>query len=239
MAKTIRGFKGYNKGLVCNNKQYEIGKTFTEPIAKICEKGMHFCENPFDVLNYYNLIDSEFTEVESNGKTDKQKGKDKDSKVCSTSITIGIKLDLKAFVNASVEFLLKHCSVKGNKKTTNDYSQLASSGDSSQLASSGDSSKLASSGHYSQLASSGDSSKLASSGHSSKLEINGKHSIGANIGISGVAKGKIGNWLVLAEWNRDSNNKWIPINVLAQIIDGKNIEEDTWYELVDGKFTKA
>jgi len=113
-------------------------------------------------------------------------------------------------------------------------SQLASSGNSSQLASSGNYSKLASSGNYSQLASSGNYSKLASSGDSSKLEISGKDSIGANIGIEGIIKGKMGCWITLAEYKEDK-----PVYVVSKQIDGKKIKEDTWYKLKGGKLVEV
>ena len=76
----MKGYKGFNPGLICKDKQYRENTVFEEPEAKICEKGMHFCENPFDVLDYYDLIRSdgtpnEFTEVEAldEPKTDDKK----------------------------------------------------------------------------------------------------------------------------------------------------------------------
>jgi hypothetical protein len=215
--KKVLGFKAYNKGLVCNGFQYELGKTYKMDEARICEKGFHFCENPLDVLNYYDLTTSEFSEVVSTGKISKKKEKKADSKRATTEISIGAKLDLPLFIKASVDFLYKHCDKK-NKK----------SGDSSKLASSGDSSQLASSGHY---------SKLASSGDSSKLEINGNNSVGANIGVNGIAKGKIGCWITLAEYKVE-NNKYVPVSVQSVQIDGKIIKKDVWYKLLNGKFTE-
>lgn len=66
----MKGYKGFNPGLVCKNKQYKENTVFEEPEAKTCEKGMHFCKNPFDVLDYYDLVRSDgsfndFAEVEA------------------------------------------------------------------------------------------------------------------------------------------------------------------------------
>ena len=52
----MKGFKGFEKGLVCKGKQYAENTVFEEKDAVICRRGMHFCENPFDVLDYYNLV---------------------------------------------------------------------------------------------------------------------------------------------------------------------------------------
>lgn len=87
----MKGYKGFNPGLICKDKQYQENTVFEEPEAKICEKGMHFCENPFDVLNYYDLIRSdgtpnEFAEVEA---LDEPKTDDKE-KFCSGMCENGV-----------------------------------------------------------------------------------------------------------------------------------------------------
>ena len=41
----------------CKGFQYEISKEYTlEGELEICKGGFHFCENPFDCLEYYNNI---------------------------------------------------------------------------------------------------------------------------------------------------------------------------------------
>ena len=65
------GFKAYNPGLVCRGYQYEEGKTYKKDGHGICCHGVtHYCVNPFDVLNYYPLVNkdgsfSDFTTVEA------------------------------------------------------------------------------------------------------------------------------------------------------------------------------
>ena len=189
----MKGYKGFEKGLVCRGKQYAENTVFKEDKAVICEKGMHFCKNPFDVLEYYPLINdecelNEFVEVEAldDAKTDD------DKKFCTTKLKIGAKLSLKGFIEACVGFVIENTkhetkndiassqlAASGESSqlaASGESSQLAASGDSSKLAASGDSSKLAASGYYSQLAASGESSQLAASGDSSKLAASGDSS---------------------------------------------------------------
>ena len=225
-----KGFKAFNKGLKCQNLQYEENTDYEikeEPI--LCERGFHYCENPLDTLNYYDLCDSEFAEIEDSGKT-----KSDSTKSVTNKIKIKAKLDLSGFIKASFDFLWKNC----------DYSQLAASGYSSQLAASGDYSKLAASGDYSKLAASGDSSqlaasgdysKLAASGDSSKLAASGKNCICAAIGPNSIVKGIIGTWITLAEYNDEGK----VICVKSARIDGKKLNADTYYRIENKKFTKV
>lgn len=55
----VAGFKAFNNDLTCRGKQYKEGETFTEDMAVLCRKGMHYCINPFDVFIYYSPLDLE------------------------------------------------------------------------------------------------------------------------------------------------------------------------------------
>ena len=289
----MNGYKAFNKDMTCNGMQYKEGETYEmKESPKCCDNGFHFCENPLDTLNYYDLCDSEFAEVEALGDIDK--GKDDDTKMATNKIKIGAKLGISGLVKASVDFLWESCKKKDKKNKENqstskkdsqlassgdysqlassgDYSQLASSGYNSQLASSGDNSKLASSGYNSKLASSGDNSKLASSGDYSKLASSGYNSqlassgdysqlassgkyskvshnegienVVCNVGIEGIAKGKKGDILVLAEYKEIylDDGRWVhkPVCVKTKKIDGKILKEDTFYKLENKKFVEA
>ena len=74
-------YKAFNTDFTCNGKQYEENTTYEESGNKICEAGvMHYCENPFDVLDYYPLVNEngeilEFAEVEPLGDVFKQENK--------------------------------------------------------------------------------------------------------------------------------------------------------------------
>ena len=60
----MKGFKAFGKGLVCRGKQYKENTVFEESKAVICWSGMHFCETPLDVLDYYPLVDDNGNIVE-------------------------------------------------------------------------------------------------------------------------------------------------------------------------------
>ena len=213
----MKGYKAYNKGLICRDKQYKIGEVFEEDRAEACLCGMHYCENPLDCLDHYPLIDDngeivEMTEVED--LDEENRDSENNKKYCTKKLKIGAKLSLGEMIKASLEFIWEKSI------------EPASSGYNSRLASSGDDSQLASSGYGSKLASSGDYSKLASSGNDSVV---------ANIGNRGLAKAKKGSWIVLAEYT----NSGVPVNVKVEFVDGIVIKEDTWYRLQDGIFKEV
>ena len=234
----MKGYKAFEKGMICKGKQYAENTVFEEDTAEICKSGMHFCVNPLDVLNYYPLVDyngnlSDFAEVEALDEPITDDGK----KYCTKKLKVGAKLSLAGFIKSSFEFIKESCATDNRKTKTRkkDGSQLAASGNWSQLATSGCESKLAASGNWSQLAASGNGSQLAASGNWSQLELSGLKSVGANIGINGKIKGKKGNWIVLAEYDENL----LPLCVKSAQIDGKKIKEDTFYQLKNGEFVEA
>ena len=204
----MKGYKAFEKGLVCKGKQYKENTVFEEDQAEICECGMHFCKNPLDVWNYYPCDpDTEYAAVEAIEDVKTNDGQ----KFCTKKLKIGAKLSLKGLIDAAVEFIAEKANIN-----TDDYSKLAASGDCSQLAASGYSSKLAASGDCSQLAASGNCSVVA------------------NIGINGMAKASKGSWIVLAEYDANYKIK----KVVSKQVDGKKILPDTWYKLKEGKFVE-
>ncbi len=180
----MKGYKAFKNGLVCKGKQYTENTVFEEKTAEICESGMHFCENPMDVLDYYPLVDdkgdfSDFAEVEalSECKTNDKK------KYCTTKLKIGAKLSFSGFIKACVDFLVgKTAGTDMPKSSSGDGAQIGSSGDRAQIGSSGYGAKIGSSGYGAQIGSSGYGAKIGSSGYGAQIGSSGD---GAQIGSSG------------------------------------------------------
>ena len=196
----MKGYKGFRKGLICKEKQYAENTVFEEEAAVICEKGMHFCKNPFDVLDYYGFVDekgsmNEFAEVEALAETDTNDNK----KYCTTKLKVGAKLSFAGFVKTCVDFVLEKTTLEMGDADENkigssgNYAKIGSSGDSAQIGSSGNyaqigssgySAKIGSSGNYAQIGSSGYSAKIGSSGDSAQIGSSGNY---AKIGSSGYS----------------------------------------------------
>ena len=208
----MKGYKGFNKGLICRGKQYAENTIFEEPEAKICKRGMHFCETPFDVLDYYGFMDyngelNEFAEVEA---LDEVKTND-NKKYCTKKLKIGAKLSLTEFIRACAERTenLNHSKdfdkisssindirigvmgwgstiastgYESTATSTGNFSTVTSTGRNSTVASTGDESTIVSTGHNSKVASTGDESTIVSTGSASTVASTGRNSTVASTG---------------------------------------------------------
>src|SRR5574344_1833004 len=158
--KIIKGYKATNMDMICNPDgnpfKYELGKWNKEDKAELCSRGFHFCENPLDILNYYDLISSRFFEIEAKKLSDEIN--DGDTKRVSKEIMLSAELDLKGLIKASFDFIWKKSTENNDIKLGKN---IVDKDDSSQVATSGDYSKVATSGDYSKVATSGDYSKVA------------------------------------------------------------------------------
>ena len=95
----MKGYKGFEKGLVCRGKQYAENTVFEEDDAEICQSGMHFCALPHQVFSYYAPSENhEFAEVEALDDP----VTDDDAKYCSKKLRIGAKISVFDMVKASV-----------------------------------------------------------------------------------------------------------------------------------------
>ena len=212
------GYKAFNPGMICRGKQYEENAVFEEPEAKICNTGMHYCKNPFDVLEHYGFVNdnaeiNEFAEVEALADEKTDDGR----KFCTTKLKIGAKLSIHNFVNAFVEFTLKR---------TNGESTATNTGDRSAATNTGKQSAATNTGNWSAATNTGDWSAATNTG---------KDGVAVSWGRRGKARGEKGCYLVLAEYD-DSNNL---VCAKMEKVDGERIKENTFYTLKNGEFAVA
>ena len=100
----MKGYKGFEKGLVCRGKQYAENTVFEEDKAEICNSGMHFCELPHQVFEHYSPGENhEFAEAEALDEV----FTDDNRKYCTKKLKIGTKISAfdicKISVNAFFE----------------------------------------------------------------------------------------------------------------------------------------
>ena len=230
----IRGFKGFDKDLKCRGFQYEIGKDYEhEGEVKCCERGFHFCENPFDVFRYYSPCDSRYCEVECDGNADKAND---DSKVATSHIHISSEIGLNGLIKAGVKFILDKVNYKDTKSTNTVYQSAATkTGYRSAATNTVYQSAATNTGDRSAATNTGYQSAATNTGYQSAATVEGKESVALVTGKDSIARGALGCWIVLTE-RGDFDGVTFPIKeVKAFKVDGANIKENTFYRLVDGK----
>lgn len=190
---------------------------------KMCNRGFHACESPFDVFDYYTMIDSRFCEVEQDGNISKE---DRGTKICSSKIKIKAELKLAGMINLGVEWLKEITSPEKIKTSIKDNS-------------SGNYAKIGSSGDEAQIGSSGYGAQIGSSGYGAKTDSTGEDCVIMCAGINSVAKTSKGSWITLSEWSySEGKQRYIPICVKTEFVDGEKIKADTYYSLKGGVFVE-
>lgn len=204
--------------MTCRGFQYEEGKEYEEETADACHSGFHACEYPLDCLGYYSPNESVYHEVEQNGEFDR--GED-DSKVASTKIKIGARLDISGLVKAAIDFTMSR--VKKEAESDEDYGASSATGNCG--------------------ASSATGYKGASSANDSE-------SVAVAWGYKGKAMGVIGSHIVLAEWkyigskeddryDRAEQEAWEFVGAKMFRVDGEKVKPDTWYRLENGELVEV
>ena len=254
----IKSYKGFDKNLKCRDFQYEIGKEYEmDGEIKVCSRGFHACESPLEVFDYYPMIGSRFCEVEQDGNISKE---DRGTKICSSKIKIKAELKLADMINLGVEWLKEITSPKKMKTSIKDNSsgngakigssgngaqigssgndaQIGSSGNDAKIGSSGNDAQIGSSGYDAQIGSSGYGAKIGSSGYGAKIDSTGEDCVIMCAGINSVAKASKGSWITLSEWSySDKKQRYIPVCVKTEFVDGEKIKADTYYKLAGGVF---
>ena len=218
MEKVIKSYKGFNKDMTCRGFQYEEGKEYEEETADACHSGFHACEYPLDCLGYYSPNESVYHEVEQNGEFDRG---EYDSKVASTKIKIGARLDISGLVKAAIDFTMSR--VKKEAESDEDYGASSATGNC------------------------GASSATGYKGASSA---NDPESVAVSWGYKGKAMGVLGSHIVLAEWkyigskeddryDKSKQEAWEFVSAKMFRVDGEKVKPDTWYRLENGELVEV
>ena len=237
----MKMYKGFDKNMKCRGFQYEIGGAYETDEAKICELGFHACENPLDVLQYYDPANSRFclVDLDANGDTSN------DSKRVGRKIHIEEEIGINGLISAGVKFILDHIKSDSAREYNTGYCSAATNtgycsaatntGYYSAATNTGNYSAATNTGYYSAATNTGNRSAATNTGNRSAAAVSGDDSIAFVSGYQSKAKGAKGCWLVLTE--RDDGMHIV--DVQAVMVDGETIKADTFYTLKDKKIIEA
>ena len=207
----MKGYKGFEKGLICRGKQYAENTVFEEENAEICKSGMHFCELPHVVFEHYSPGENhEFADVEALDDVQSDEG---GRKFCTKKLKIGAKINVFDVCKVSVSaFFEKFEFGKKISETKNSPDNNA--------------------GNY--------GAANAGNCGAAIVRKEGKASVGNNgvaiaFGSGSKAKGKKGACLVFIETDENGNI----INKRAVVVDGVKLQEDIFYTLKNNRLEKC
>ena len=236
MSEIIKSFKGFNKDMTCKSFQYEEGKDYETEKARACKEGFHACEYPLDVFTYYPPGTSVYHEVEQSGEISRDSD---DSKVSSTKIHIGARVDIHGLVKAAIEFTKSRTTSEhtDSKIATAGNYGAATAGDEGAAtagykgaATAGD--YGAATAGYKGAATAGDYGAATSRGSSASGENGLSVARGNNVRV----KGGHGAILVIAE---ESKNSYGIESWKAVVVDGTEVKANTWYCLENGELKEC
>ena len=242
----MKGFKGFDKDLKCRDLQYEVGKeAAVDGDIELCKRGIHFCENPHDVFNYYAPGENNrFAVVEADDVSDERN--DNDSKRVCKRLTLKAEISVFEICKIAVSTFFENFGFKKKIESTDtnnagDY-VAARAGDYG-AARAGDYGaaqagyKGAARAGYKGAARAGDYG-AARAGDCGAAQA-GDYGA-AIVSNSGRVKGGYGCVLVARNIEYSEENKRYEVTDWAcAIVDDKNIKSDTWYELENGKLIES
>ena len=132
----------------------------------------------------------------------------------------------------------------GNAAASGESGNAAASGWSGNAAASGESGNAAASGERGNAAASGWNGNAAASGVRGTASVTGPYGKASALGEQclavawgqdSLARGAVGNWIVVSERDDDGNI----IDAKIAKVDGDTIKADTWYKLANGAIVEA
>ena len=185
----MKGYKGFEPGLICRGKQYAENTVFEEDTAKICESGMHFCENPFAVLEHYGFVnDNAEINVFASVESIDEPVTDDNIKFSCKKLRIGAKIGIPGLVRAFVDYTIGKIDTKNASATnTENFSVATNTGSFSVATNTGSFSAATNTGYQSAATNTGSFSAATNTGNQSAATNTGNQSAATNTGGCSVA----------------------------------------------------
>ena len=231
----MKVYKATDKDMKCRGFQYELGKTAeVEGDIELCEKGLHACEMPLDVLGYYVPGDgSRYFEAELEDVSD-EKSSD-DTKRVGKKLTLSAEIGIPGLVKAQVEYVKAQRDFDNAIKRADAEKRNHATGFNSAASATGFKSAASATGNSSAASATGDNSAASATGDNSAASATGKGCVAMTTGFYGRVMGDLGNAIVCVE--RCDNGEIATI--LSGIVDGETLKPGVWYTVKNGQWVEV
>ena len=249
----MKVYKATDKDMKCRGFQYELGKTAEfDGDIELCEKGLHACEMPLDVLGYYAPGDgSRYFEAELDDVSDEKRGDD--TKRVGKKLTLSAEIGIPGLVKAQVEYVKAQCDFdnaikkadaekknhatgeSGAASATGWSGAASATGESGAASATGVRGAASATGESGAASATGESGAASATGWSGAASATGKGCVAMTTGFYGRVMGEIGNAIVCVE--RRDNGEIAAI--LAGIVDGETLKPGVWYTVKNGQWSEV
>ena len=222
----MKVYKATNKDMKCRGFQYELGKTAeVDGDAKLCERGLHACEMPLDVLGYYAPGDgSRYFEAELEDVSDEMQSND--TKRVGKKLTLSAEIGIPGLVKAQVEYVKAQCDFDNAIKKANSEKKNHATGWSGAASATGVSGAASATGER---------GAASATGVRGAASATGKGCVAMATGFYGRVMGEIGNAVVCVE--RNMNGEIAAI--LSAVVDGETLKPGVWYTVKNGEWVEV
>ena len=183
----MKVYKGTDKDMKCRGFQYELGKTAeVAGDIELCEKGLHACEMPLDVLGYYAPGDgSRYFEAELEDVSDEKPGDD--TKRVGKKLTLSAEIGIPGLVKAQVEYIKAQSNFDDAIKKANAENKNHATGTSGAASATGESGAASATGWRGAASATGTSGAASATGESGAASATGWRGAASATGTSGAA----------------------------------------------------
>ena len=239
----MKVYKATDKDMKCRGFQYELGKTAeVEGDIKLCEKGLHACKMPLDVLCYYAPGDgSRYFEAELEDVSDE---KGDDTKRVGKKLTLSAEIGIPGLVKAQVEYVKAQCDfdnainkadAENKNHATGESGAASATGERGAASATGERGAASATGERGAASATGVSGAASATGERGAASATGKGCVAMTTGFYGRVMGDLGNAIVCVERNTNGDIA----TILAGIVDGETLKPGVWYTVKDGQWAEA
>ena len=240
----MKVYKATDKDMKCREFQYELGKTAeVEGDIELCERGLHACEMPLDVLSYYAPGDgSRYFEAELEDVSDEKRSDD--TKRVGKKLTLSAEIGIPGLVKAQVEYVKAQCDfdnainkadAENKNHATGESGAASATGERGAASATGWSGAASATGERGAASATGWRGAASATGWRGAASATGKGCVAMTTGLYGRVMGEIGNAIVCVE---RCNNGEIA-TILSGIVDGETLKPGVWYTVKNGQWVEV
>ena len=183
----MKVYKATDKDMKCRGFQYEIGKTAeVDGDAKLCERGLHACEMPLDVLGYYapgdgsRYFEAELEDARSEKRSD-------DTKRVGKKLTLSAEIGIPGLVKAQVEYVKAQCDFDNAINKADAENENHATGERGAASATGWSGAASATGESGAASATGERGAASATGRSGAASATGRWGAASATGWSGAA----------------------------------------------------